>query len=133
MIAYLQHVIMAAAADDNNHQTIFVNARHEIEHDGIIVTAVGVYEEGAAYIFHLENTSLFARHWRQIRYMFQASPFTIVNNEILMVSETDGVVRILPNETYRVFMDAVDVLHENDDIIGFFLILNRITIFCGTA
>ena len=34
---------------NNNHQAIFANARHEIEHDGIIVTAVGVYEEGAAY------------------------------------------------------------------------------------
>ena len=124
---------MAAAADDNNdHQTIFANARYEIEHDGVIVTAVGVYEEGAAYFFRLENSSLFAQHWREIRHMFYASPFNIVHNQILMVVETVGHV-ILPNETYRVFMEAVDILGDNNEVTGFFLVLNRLTIICGTA
>ena len=116
---------MAAAASNNNdQQIIFANACHEIEHDGILVTAVAEIEDGI-YLFCLEHNSLFAQHWLQIRHMFQASPFNIVNNDILMP--------IFHNNTYRVFMEAVDLVNENDDVVGFFLLLNNISAFCGTA
>ena len=123
---------MAAAADEDTHLIIFANARYELEHYGIIVTAVGVYEEGAAYYFRLENSSIFAQYWRHIRHLFSASPFTIVNNQILMIVDTEGHV-ILPNETYRIFMEAEDIVDDNDELTGFFVVFNRITIFRGTA
>ena len=123
---------MAAAADEDTHLIIFANARYELEHYGLVVTAVGVYEEGAAYFFRLENSSLFAQYWQDIRHLFSASPFNIVNNQILMVVDTEGHV-ILPNETYRIFMEAVDIVDDDDELTGFFLVFNRITIFRGTA
>ena len=61
---------MAAAASVNDQQIIFASAHHEIEHDGILVTAVAEIEDGV-YLFRLEHKSLFAWHWPQIRHMFQ--------------------------------------------------------------